>query len=300
MLFGNHKEIASLQNKLAGLEDSHKTLQSEHEALALQFQELQAENVRLTTRSEFYAGIFNGMQSFGASFSEFQKSLMNLANSLREEKDHALNASSTSINSRSAMEQISRNLLRMAQKTQSTAHSVDQLSQRADQIGGIIKLIKEIADQTNLLALNAAIEAARAGEEGRGFAVVADEVRKLAERTASATKEIREMITNIQEQAQEAVTRMDSGMSKMEEGLRLAAEAASDKGEIQAITGRMFVTINQIASGAQNLSSRVSSITVSADTARKALDDAAHSAGRTGAGAIKLDKLVGQFRVSGV
>ena len=132
------------------------------------------------------------------------------------------------------------------------------------------------------------------------FAVVADEVRKLAERTAGATKEIREMISNIQGQAQEAVTRMESGMGQMEEGLKLAAEAASDKGEIQEITGRMFTTINQIASGAQGLNSRVVSITGSADTARKALDNASHSAERTGTGAMKLDKLVGQFRVSGV
>ena len=183
---------------------------------------------------------------------------------------------------------------------EASSKTIKQLESSTIEIGKIVTVIKEIAEQTNLLALNAAIEAARAGEEGRGFAVVADEVRKLAERTAGATKEIRGMITNIQGQAQEAVTRMESGMGQMEEGLKLAAEAAADKGEIQDITGRMFTTINQIAAGAQNLNSRVASITGSADTARKALDEATHSAERTGAGAQKLDKLVGQFRVSGV
>jgi methyl-accepting chemotaxis protein len=60
-----------------------------------------------------------------------------------------------------------------------------------------------IAAQTNLLALNAAIEAARAGA-GRGFAVVADEVRKLAERSSRATREIADLIANIQKEVEAA------------------------------------------------------------------------------------------------
>ncbi|WP_415714724.1 methyl-accepting chemotaxis protein, partial [Maridesulfovibrio sp.] len=84
-----------------------------------------------------------------------------------------------------------------------------QLGEKAESISSVISVITDIADQTNLLALNAAIEAARAGEAGRGFAVVADEVRKLAEKTVSATSEVGEAISSIQQSSRNSINTMN-------------------------------------------------------------------------------------------
>lgn len=84
-----------------------------------------------------------------------------------------------------------------------------RLEQVANEIQSITDVINGISDQTNLLALNAAIEAARAGEHGRGFAVVADEVRALASKTADATNQIGDMLSQISADTQQTTGVMD-------------------------------------------------------------------------------------------
>ncbi|AZC26634.1 methyl-accepting chemotaxis transducer [Pseudomonas sessilinigenes] len=91
----------------------------------------------------------------------------------------------------------------VTQVLEACLHS-EQLTYKAKNIGQALVIIRDIAEQTNLLALNAAIEAARAGDSGRGFAVVADEVRALARRTQASTKDIEQIVEQIQLETQQA------------------------------------------------------------------------------------------------
>jgi len=129
----------------------------------------------------------------------------------------------------------------LAQTLETAAQSVGQVAQDSQQIEGIVDVINSIAERTNLLALNAAIEAARAGEAGRGFAVVADEVRSLATRTQDSTREIREMVGQLQAGAGKTAKLMHNSREMAQrtvEQTRLAQSALVQiRHEVSAING---------------------------------------------------------------
>ncbi|MES1152404.1 MAG: methyl-accepting chemotaxis protein, partial [Dongia sp.] len=141
---------------------------------------------------------------------------------------------------------------------------VQSLSEAAQKIGDVVRLINDIAGQTNLLALNATIEAARAGEAGKGFAVVASEVKTLATQTAKATDEIAAQVRSIQEataSSAEAIENITRTIGRVSEISTAIASAVEEQG---AATQEIARNVQQAAVGTQEVSSNIVSVTEAA------------------------------------
>jgi methyl-accepting chemotaxis protein len=156
-------------------------------------------------------------------------------------------------------------MARIKQAMDVSATRVAQLGAKSEQIGDIVETINDIAEQTNLLALNAAIEAARAGEAGKGFAVVADEVRKLAERSGRATKEIAQLIAEVQRETAAAVEAMQSGSTEVENGAGLAEASSTALGEIAGTVARTKEAVGRIGASVDSMNAALRRVVAAMD-----------------------------------
>ena len=147
-----------------------------------------------------------------------------------------------------------------AQQTKLDSDQIVNLVEHSKNINSIVETIDEIAAQTNLLALNAAIEAARAGEAGRGFAVVADEVRALASRTSSSTKEISNMVSRIQKDANEATAAMSNSVASMDEIANSASDVDNQLHEVLHHMGAVTDQVTHIAAATEQQSTTTTDI----------------------------------------
>ncbi|MBS0534255.1 MAG: PAS-domain containing protein [Proteobacteria bacterium] len=180
-------------------------------------------------------------------------------------------------------------------ETRSTNAQVVSLSQAAQKIGDVIKLIRTIAEQTNLLALNATIEAARAGEAGKGFAVVASEVKSLAVQTAQATGDISTLIDAVQKAigaAAGAIGRIASRMQEIDGNATIVAAAVEEQ---SAATSEISQNVASAATGARSIGGTLDEVAGAAQETSAAAESVLSASQDVEAAAAELRDEVADF-----
>jgi methyl-accepting chemotaxis protein len=145
-------------------------------------------------------GVVGNIPRFGESLAGIRQSFSGLSGLLNDDSATARSAAAESDANRAAFEKIAASLHAMFERIRAAGRSVEDLSMRAGEIGGIVQLIRENRRTDQPAGAECRDRGSTAGEAGRGFAVVADEVRKLAERTAKATTEIGSLVGRIQKE----------------------------------------------------------------------------------------------------
>lgn len=158
--------------------------------------------------------------------------------------------------------------------------TMEDINVSSGKVAEIVGIIESIAAQTNILALNAAVEAARAGEQGRGFAVVAAEVRSLAQRSSSASKEIRGLIHESVEKVrvgaghvQEAGEAMERITQEVRRVTGIMNDIAASAGEQKKGIGEVNQAVTQMDSVTQQNAALVEQAAASAHSLESQADD---------------------------
>lgn len=181
------------------------------------------------------------------SVEQMARSIQEVADNARKAADVARTASTTAEAGGLAMDRSVQNILSLRATVAETAKKVKRLGESSQQISKVVSLINQIALQTNLLAINAGIEAARAGEEGQGFAVVAEEVGELAARSAAATREIEQIVENIQKETASVVEAMELGTTQVVEGTHLVEDAKFSLNKILEVSRQIDQLVQSIS-----------------------------------------------------
>lgn len=289
----SHLSVTEIGKSAGEIADSVSNLVASVQQSAAATHELESTTISITEQMENLFGIISDISSsihqLSSSNEQIDGNIIELSNNTRETSQSAKEleqatstieqsaeqtsklaqqAAAEALEGKAAVQDTIRGISGLQQIMEQAHLAISDLGERSDAIGNIVNVIADVADQTNLLALNAAIIAAQAGEHGQGFAVVADEIRNLAERTSVSTKEIAEIIENLQEGTQTAVSTIEAGSLRAQQEVarsHAAGEALEKLHEsslisTEQITGIANQTLKQSKEN-RNISQAVLAIT---------------------------------------
>ena len=221
--------LLALKEMNQSLDKTVGEVRSSAEMISTASSEIASGNQDLSSRTESQA---SSLEETASSMEELTSTVKQNADNARQANQLVLSASSVAARGGQVVSQV--------------VDTMASIKESSRKIVDIIGVIDGIAFQTNILALNAAVEAARAGEQGRGFAVVAGEVRSLAQRSASAAKEIKQLISDSVEKVDDGGKLVDEAGQTMELIVTSVKQVADIMSEITAASQEQSAGIEQV------------------------------------------------------
>ncbi|KMW46717.1 methyl-accepting chemotaxis protein [Ralstonia insidiosa] len=222
--------MSQMQQQLTG---TISNIKSSADSIASATKQIAAGNADLSQRTEEQA---SSLEETASSMEELTSIVKQNADNARQASALAGSASDIAVKGGEVVGRV--------------IETMSGINASSKKIADIIGVIEGIAFQTNILALNAAVEAARAGEQGRGFAVVAGEVRSLAQRSATAAKEIKELIGD-------SVGRVRNGSALVTEAGGVIEEVVVAVKRVTDIMGEISAASDEQSSGIEQVNQAV-------------------------------------------
>ncbi|WP_028006918.1 methyl-accepting chemotaxis protein [Solimonas flava] len=267
--------MTSINTTIAQLTQIIGGIQAASDTINTAAREIAAGNSDLSARTEQQAA---SLEETASSMEELTSTVKQNAENARQANQLAIGASDVAVKGGAVVAEV--------------VTTMASISDASKKIADIIGVIDGIAFQTNILALNAAVEAARAGEQGRGFAVVASEVRSLAQRSASAAKEIKSLISD-------STDRVGTGAKLVEQAGRTMDEIVGSVKRVTDIMGEITAASQEQSQGIEQVNQTITQMDEVTQQNAALVEEASASARSLEEQAGGLASSVARFRLAG-